>query len=118
LGGTVAKKLDNGLMALFGCSAIQENDAERAVGAALATPRALAELNRTNAPLALAARIVIDSVPMVIDTAGEMFGDLPNSVTQAQALAERPDRERSVTRFWAASASCLRRARALKSFKE
>jgi hypothetical protein len=33
-------------------------------------------------------RIFIDSVPIVIDAASEMFGDLPNSVTQAQALAE------------------------------
>ena len=91
MGGTVAKKLDNGLMAMFGYPATQENDAERAVRAALATHRTLTELNPINAGTrrpALAARITIDSGPVVIDAAGEIFGDLPNIVMQAKALAE------------------------------
>ena len=37
LGGHVLKKLGDGLMALFGCPRAQENDAERAVRAALAS---------------------------------------------------------------------------------
>jgi class 3 adenylate cyclase len=45
LGGHVLKKLGDGLMALFGYPQAQENDAERAVRAALAIQRALAELN-------------------------------------------------------------------------
>ena len=45
MGGKVAKKLGDGLMALFGYPVAQENDAERAVRAALAIQRALAELN-------------------------------------------------------------------------
>jgi SAM domain (Sterile alpha motif)/Adenylate and Guanylate cyclase catalytic domain len=49
MGGHVAKKLGDGLMALFGYPVAQENDAERAVRAALAIQRALAELNRKNA---------------------------------------------------------------------
>ena len=49
MGGKVAKKLGDGLMALFGYPVAQENDAERAVRAALAIQRALAELNRKNA---------------------------------------------------------------------
>ena len=60
MGGQVAKKLGDGLMALFGYPVAQENDAERAVRAALAIQRALAELNRKNAGTgkpALAARI-------------------------------------------------------------
>jgi len=48
MGGKVTKKLGDGLMALFGYPVAQENDAERAVRAALAIQRALAELNRKN----------------------------------------------------------------------
>ena len=40
-GGHVLKKLGDGLMALFGYPQAQENDAERAVRAALAIQRAL-----------------------------------------------------------------------------
>ena len=49
LGGHVLKKLGDGLMALFGYPHAQENDAERAVRAALAIQRALADLNARNA---------------------------------------------------------------------
>ena len=45
MGGHVAKKLGDGLMALFGYPVAHENDAERAARAALAIHRALAELN-------------------------------------------------------------------------
>jgi len=79
MGGTVAKKLGDGLMALFGYPLAQENDGERAVRAALAIQRALAELNRKNADTrkpALAARIAIDSGPVVVDAPGEIFGDV------------------------------------------
>ena len=63
MGGKVAKKLGDGLMALFGYPVAQENDAERAVRAALAIQRALTELNRKNEGTgkpALAARIAIN----------------------------------------------------------
>src|ERR1700751_2845987 len=49
MGGHVAKKLGNGLMALFGYPVAHENDAERAARAALSIQRALANLNRKNA---------------------------------------------------------------------
>jgi class 3 adenylate cyclase len=91
MGGTIAKKLATGLVALFGYPAAQENDPERAVRAALATQRALTELNRINADTtrpALAARITIDFGPVVIDAGGEIFGDLLTVIAQAQALAE------------------------------
>jgi class 3 adenylate cyclase len=59
LGGHVLKKLGDGLMALFGYPQAQENDAERAVRAALAIQRALAEINAKNrgkgAPICLRA---------------------------------------------------------------
>jgi class 3 adenylate cyclase len=46
MGGHVAKKLGDGLMALYGYPVAQENDAERAARAALSIQRALAEVNR------------------------------------------------------------------------
>ena len=49
VGGHVLKRLGDGLMALFGYPQAQENDAERAVRAALAIQRALAEINAKNA---------------------------------------------------------------------
>jgi class 3 adenylate cyclase len=91
LGGKVAKKLGDGLMALFGYPVAQENDAERAVRASLAIQRALADLNRKNEGTGkpvLAARIAIESGPVVVDAAGEIFGDVPNIAARAQALAE------------------------------
>jgi SAM domain (Sterile alpha motif)/Adenylate and Guanylate cyclase catalytic domain len=60
MGGHVAKKLGDGLMALFGYPVAQENDAERAARAALSIQRALADVNQKNADAgkpALNARI-------------------------------------------------------------
>jgi class 3 adenylate cyclase len=91
MGGNVAKKLGDGLMAVYGYPIAQENDAERAIRAALTIQRALGELNRKNegtSKPALAARIAIESGSVVIDTAGEIFGDVPNIAARAQALAE------------------------------
>ena len=91
MGGHVAKKLGDGLMALFGYPVAQENDAERAARAALSIQRALAELNRKNAGAgkpALTARIGIETGPVVVDAAGEIYGDAPNIAARVQALAE------------------------------
>ena len=92
MGGKVAKKLGDGLMALFGYPVAQENDAERAVRAALAMQRSLTELNRKNdgtGKPALAARVGIESGPVVVDASGEIFGEVPNIAARVQALAER-----------------------------
>jgi predicted ATPase/class 3 adenylate cyclase len=91
MGGHVAKKLGDGLMALFGHPVAQENDSERAVRAALSIQRALAELNRKNegtGKRVLVARIAIESGPVVVDASGEIYGDVPNIAARAQALAE------------------------------
>jgi class 3 adenylate cyclase len=91
MGGKVSKKLGDGLMALLGYPVAQENDAERAVRAALAIQRGLTELNRKSANTgkpALAARIAIEAGPVVVDAIGEIFGDVPNIAARAQALAE------------------------------
>src|SRR5271169_4498780 len=91
LGGHVLKKLGDGLMALFGYPQAQENDAERAVRAALAIQRALADLNarnvRSGAP-ELSARIGIECGSVVVDAAGEVFGEAPNVAARVQAAAE------------------------------
>ena len=91
LGGHVLKKLGDGLMALFGYPQAQENDAERAVRAALAIQRALAELNARNAGRRapqLAARIGLESGQLVVDATGEVFGEAPNVAARVQGAAE------------------------------
>ena len=90
LGGHVLKKLGDGLMALFGYPAAQENDAERAVRAALAIQRSLAEKNAKNAgkgAVELSARIGLESGPVVVDPTGEVFGEAPNIASRVQAAA-------------------------------
>ena len=71
LGGHVLKKLGDGLMALFGYPQAQENDAERAVRAALAIQRALADLNarnaRSGAPRACPPASASIAGPVVVD---------------------------------------------------
>ena len=91
LGGHVLKKLGDGLMALFGYPQAQENDAERAVRAALAIQRALSDLNASNAASGapeLSARVGIESGPVVVEASGEVFGDAPNIAARVQAAAE------------------------------
>src|SRR6516225_4183738 len=91
MGGHVAKKLGDGLMALFGYPVAQENDAERAARAALSIQRALAEVNRKNAGSgkpALNARIGIETGLVVVDASGEIYGDAPNTAARVQTLAE------------------------------
>jgi class 3 adenylate cyclase len=91
LGGHVLKRLGDGLMALFGYPQAQENDAERAVRAALAIQRALTEINGRNASKGLpelSGRIGIESGPVVVEAHGEVFGDAPNVAARVQAAAE------------------------------
>jgi class 3 adenylate cyclase len=91
IGGHVAKKLGDGLMALFGYPLAHENDAERAARAALSIQHALADLNRKNAGAGkpeLVARIGLEIGPAVVDAAGEIYGDVTNVAARVQALAE------------------------------
>ena len=91
LGGHVLKRLGDGLMALFGYPTAQENDAERAVRAALAIHRSLSEINARNASKGapeLSARIELESGPVVVETGGEVFGDAPNIAARVQAAAD------------------------------
>jgi class 3 adenylate cyclase len=91
MGGHVAKKLGDGLMAVFGYPRAHENDAERAARAALSIQRALADLNRKNADAGkpeLVARIGLETGPAVVDAAGEIYGDVTNIAARLQAVAE------------------------------
>ena len=91
LGGHVLKRLGDGLMALFGYPSAQENDAERAVRAALAIQRALAAINVLNSAKSmpeLLARVGLESGPVVVEAAGEVFGDAPNIAARVQAAAD------------------------------
>ena len=91
MGGHVAKKLGDGLLALFGYPVAQENDSERAARAALSIQRALNELNRKNAGTGkpeLTARIGLETGPAVVDATGEIYGDVANIAARVQALAE------------------------------
>ena len=91
MGGRVAKKLGDGILALFGYPQAHENDAERAARASLAIQRALAELNRKNAGTGkpeLTARIGLDTGTAVLDARGEIYGDVANIAARVQALAE------------------------------
>ena len=87
----MAKKLGDGILALFGYPQAHENDAERAARASLAIQRALAELNRKNSGSGkpeLTARIGLDTGPAVVDAAAEIYGDVANVAARVQALAE------------------------------
>jgi class 3 adenylate cyclase len=89
-GGHVAKKLGDGLMALFGYPRAQENDAERAARAGLEILRALKDLNAANAARELpelAVRIGLHSGQVVVDSTGEVFGDAPNIAARVQSAA-------------------------------
>jgi class 3 adenylate cyclase len=91
MNGHVAKKLGDGILALFGYPVAHENDAERAARAALSIQRALADLNRKNAGSGkpeLHARIGLETGPAVVDAAGEIYGDVANVAARVQALAE------------------------------
>ena len=91
LDGHVLKMLGDGMMAVFGYPRVQENDAERAVRAALAIQRALAELSARNAARGapeLKARIGIESGPVVVEATGEVYGEAPNIAARVQAAAE------------------------------
>jgi class 3 adenylate cyclase len=91
MGGHVAKKLGDGLMALFGYPVAHENDSERAARAALSIQRGLAELNRKNARTAkpeLIARIGLESGSAVLDANGAIYGDVANVAARVQALAD------------------------------
>jgi SAM domain (Sterile alpha motif)/Adenylate and Guanylate cyclase catalytic domain len=88
-GGHVLKRLGDGLMALFGYPRAQENDAERAVRAALTIQRALGEMNARNAAKGasqLSARIGLESGPVVVEAGGRFSATRRTSPRAFRAL--------------------------------
>src|SRR5881628_1594578 len=90
-GGTVEKFIGDAVMVVFGVPQLHEDDAERAVRAALAMRDAIANLNR-DLGVALAVRIAVNSGDVVTGGGEErqflVTGDAVNVVARLQAGAE------------------------------
>ena len=96
-GGNVAKYLGDGLMVHFGWPEAHEDDAERAVRAALGIVEEVAALNGRLAPqhpIKLSVRVGIHTGSVVMGHGGgteaDAFGDVPNVASSVQSAAQ-PD---------------------------
>jgi class 3 adenylate cyclase/predicted ATPase len=90
-GGVIGESHGRERFAYFGYPTAHENDAERAVRAALAIERGLAQHNADNAgkdASELSARIGLDCGLVVVDSTGEMIGDAPNIAARVQTACE------------------------------
>jgi class 3 adenylate cyclase/DNA-binding winged helix-turn-helix (wHTH) protein/predicted ATPase len=91
VGKSMGEYIGEGVLVYFGYPTAQENDAERAVRAALAIQRALSEHNSAKvnkgAP-ELSARIGLDCGLVVVDSTGEVFGEPPNVAARVLTAAE------------------------------
>ena len=90
-GGVIGESRGREIYAYFGYPTAHENDAERAVRAALAIQRGLAQHNVDNVgkgALELSARIGLECGLVVVDSTGETIGDAPNIAARVQTAAE------------------------------
>src|SRR6516162_8456722 len=90
-GGVIGESRGREIFAYFGYPTAHENDAERAVRAALAIQQGLAQHNIDNAgkdALELSARIGLECGLVIVDSTGEMIGDAPNIAARVQTAAE------------------------------
>jgi len=91
-GGHVVKYLGDGIMALFGWPEAHDNDVERAARAGLAILDALVELAEQPTHAKLAARVGLDSGPVVVGQgaggAVDVFGDAPNLAARVESAAD------------------------------
>ncbi|MEX2553192.1 MAG: adenylate/guanylate cyclase domain-containing protein, partial [Actinomycetota bacterium] len=96
--GTVAQFLGDGILAFFGAPIAHEDDAQRAVSAALQIQNSIAtfasELNRDD-DIALRVRIGINTGPVIVGRVGSMksgtysaIGDTLNTASRVQSAAE------------------------------
>jgi class 3 adenylate cyclase/tetratricopeptide (TPR) repeat protein len=89
--GRVMPGLGDSLMAVFGYPQAREDDAERAVRAALAIQQAIGTLNAKSArrhTTKLSARIGLDSGKVVVDSMGGVFGRASSIAARVEAAAE------------------------------
>ena len=91
-GGTVEKFIGDAVMAAWGVQAIQENDAERAVRAALELVDAVAAFGEQVGAPGLRARagVLTGEAAVTLDAAAEgmVAGDLVNTASRVQSVAE------------------------------
>jgi class 3 adenylate cyclase/tetratricopeptide (TPR) repeat protein len=93
-GGTVEKFVGDAVMAVFGAPVAHEDDAERAVRAALTILDAIAELNEADPVPALQVRIGINTGEAVValgakpeEGEGIVTGDVVNTASRLQGVA-------------------------------
>jgi class 3 adenylate cyclase/tetratricopeptide (TPR) repeat protein len=91
LGGTVEKFIGDAVVGVFGAPTSREDDATRAVQAALQVARAIDELNEQDPALDLAIRVAVDTGEVVVDlddlsggTEGIATGDVMNTASRLQ----------------------------------
>jgi class 3 adenylate cyclase/tetratricopeptide (TPR) repeat protein len=94
LGGTVEKFVGDAVMGVFGAPQAHEDDADRAVRAALAVVEAVSELNEARPDKALAVRVAVDTGEAIVDLTarpregeGIVVGDVVNTAARLQELA-------------------------------
>lgn len=91
-GGTVEKFIGDAVMAVWGVQAIQENDAERAVRAALELVDAVAVFGEEVGATGLCARagVLTGEAAVTVGAVGErmLAGDLVNTASRVQSVAE------------------------------
>jgi class 3 adenylate cyclase len=92
--GTVEKFVGDAVMAVFGAPVAHEDDAERAVRAALRIPEAIAELNESDPDLQLAVRVAVNTGEALValqarpaEGEGIVTGDVVNTASRLQQVA-------------------------------
>ena len=91
-GGTVEKFIGDAVMAVWGTPVAREDDAERAVRAALALTQAVAALGEEVGMPGLRVRAGVLTVSAAVDLGGEgegmVLGDTVNTASRLQSIAE------------------------------
>ncbi|HJT37307.1 MAG TPA: adenylate/guanylate cyclase domain-containing protein [Actinomycetota bacterium] len=93
-GGTVEKFIGDAVVGLFGAPIAHEDDAERAVRAALRIQQAIEELNQADPTLGLSARAAVNTGEVVVALGarpelgeGMVTGDVVNTASRLQGVA-------------------------------